>query len=116
MQYIYSYISNSLQNECEEKLRPQREARQKMLQEKAEREQRERAQHNAAAEARSQSLPILAQLDILESMLQRQRTQEKICQTCYNLVKVSNSSFVDRALGIARNIGRQYRKEQQQKG
>jgi hypothetical protein len=34
MQYIYSYISNSLQNECEEKLRPQKEAKQKQLQDK----------------------------------------------------------------------------------
>jgi hypothetical protein len=115
MQYIYSYISNSLQNECEEKLRPQKEARQRQLQEKFEREQNERAQRLADAEARSQSLPLLAQLDRLESNLRNHRYQEKPCQDCYRLQKLNHSRFVDSSLSITRNIRRQYQNEQQQK-
>jgi hypothetical protein len=80
---------------------------------KFEREQKEGAQRLADAEAKSQSLPILAQLDRLESRLKDHRYQEKLCQHCYNLQKLNYSQFVDGSLSITRNIRRQYQSEQQ---
>jgi hypothetical protein len=110
-QYLMERMENMKMAERQHELdiQKQKEDYERML--RIEKQQKEERALKAAAAARLEALPILAQLNRLQSLLQRQRTQEKLCQTCYNLVNVSNNSFVDSALSIVRNIIRKYENE-----
>ena len=114
MQHIYSHISRSLQNECEEKARPQRESEERRHREEVEQLQRKQREIQSAKKVRLQSLPILEQLGRLTRLLQGHTREQKICQFCHNLNQY-NHSFVGDATDIIRNIRRQYENEQQQK-